>query len=446
MVITVIDLFFVGVVLVAFALGLRAGVCALIIIRPLCDRLFELASYNVAGHAMTYGVVMNIVVICAMIFNIRAMRQSTPSMLRNIWLPFLLVCAVAVLYSPVQIDALRKLLTYVSFYSMFMFSFLLVKSERHVMFFMKSLIISSVLPVLYGLFQIVSGADWFMGSRISSTFSHPKIFAFYLVAVIGVIFFLLAAEHIRISGRFRLMLNLYLIPLLIVLIMTKTRNAWIGCLVLFFVYGLIYDKRALVFVFIAPVLALAVPAVSDRIMDLASDTDYIGGPAVVLNAYAWREMLWENSFTYIWQQPILGYGLDSFHFYSPMFFPAEPDGTYAHNVYIQVLFETGFIGLIAFVWIFWRCFAWLMRHVQLDKRGVMMAAAIIGTYLVACCSDNLLEYLSYQWSFWFAFGVVCSHIARHPSRAGSLRKRAQFAGKTRLTGGELGEMGPRPEF
>ena len=114
-------------------------------------------------------------------------------------------------------------------------------------------------------------------------------------------------------------------------------------------------------------LALAIPAVNDRIMSLMSENDYIGGPTVLLNSFAWRNFLWEGSFAYIWRQPIFGYGLHSFPFYSAEFFYPTPGGTYAHNDYIQVLFETGLVGLIAFLWIFWRCAAWLYQRWRFDR-------------------------------------------------------------------------------
>jgi putative inorganic carbon (HCO3(-)) transporter len=436
MVVALVDILFVCIVLAAFVFGLRAGVATLIVIRPLTDRLFQLAAINVAGHAVTYGVTLNLIVICATILNIFRIRRCTPSGLQYMWLPFLLVCAVAVLYSPLQIDASRRLLIYVCYYSIFVLSFVIVRSERDVLFFLKLVILSSVLPVLYGLFQTLSGVDWFGDSRIQSTFSHPNMFAFYLLAVIGVILFLNTTGRIRISGRLRLLLNLYLIPLLIVLIMTKTRSAWIGCMVLFFVYGLAHDRRLLVLMLIATPLAFAIPAVHERIVDLMSENNYIGGPAVELNSYAWRKLLWENAFTYIWRQPIFGYGLHSFPFYSAEFFYPTPDGTYAHNDYIQVLFETGLVGLITFLWIFWRCFVWLFQRWRFDKRGVTAAAAIMVAYMICSYSDNLLEYLPYQWEFWFPFGVICWHIGQHQTRAGSLgyrSYRSRFGSWARLT-------------
>lgn len=433
MFIEIVDLIFVGVVLAAFFLGLRTGVAALILIRPLCDRLFESARFEVAEQAISYGAIMNVVVICAMLYNVGPIWRRVPSGLRTIWLPFLLMAFVAVLYSPVQIDGLRRFLTYVSFSGMFMLSFVVVRSERDVLFFLKVVILSSVLPVVYGLFQTASGMDWFLDYRIHSTFSHPNILAFYILIIIGTILFLLSTERIRISGRVRLVLTVYLIPLLIVLVMTKTRSAWVGSFVLFLVYGLIYDRRVLALTLVAPMLVLAVPGVSERVMDLASGYDYIGGAAVMVNSYAWRQILWESSFRYIWQQPIFGYGLNSFSFYSPAFFPIDPmEGVHAHNVYIQFLFEIGLVGLISFLWIFWRCFVWLNRYWRFDRRGLTMAATIMVVYLIVCYSDNIFEYLSVDWCFWFIFGLIFAQFARY--RARGMKKYTAFGRRLSAVG------------
>ena len=246
-----------------------------------------------------------------MLLYVSQIWRDLPSGLRMLWLPFPLITFVAALCSPVQVDALRKFVTYLTFAAMFMFSFMVAKSERDILHYLKLIVLSSILPVFYGLFQTVSGIDWYMDSRIESTFSHPNIFAFYILAIIGTIFFLLATDRGRMSGRLRIIISAYLIPLIALLIMTKTRSAWVGCLMLFFVYGLIYDKRALILVLAAPMLALTVPAISDRIVDLATRNDYIGGTAGAnINAYAWRLLLWGNAFAYIWQRPLFGFRVE----------------------------------------------------------------------------------------------------------------------------------------
>ncbi len=54
-------------VLAAFVGGMQRGIAALLIIRPLCDRLFEQARFDVAGRDLSYGAVLNFIVIAAML-------------------------------------------------------------------------------------------------------------------------------------------------------------------------------------------------------------------------------------------------------------------------------------------------------------------------------------------------------------------------------------------
>src|ERR1700722_10334437 len=325
----------------AFFFGFRTGVVALILIRPLCDRIFESGRFDIGGQAISYGALINIAVIFALFCNLSRVWKSVPAKLRTIWFPFLFLAFAAVIYSPVQLEALRRFFTYFCFFVMFSFAFAVVRSERDVLHFLKMIVLSSVPPVTYGLFQIATGRDLYDG-RIQSTFSHPNIFAFFIVIIIGIILFLQSTTRLKTSGRYRLVLTVYLLPLLILLLFTKTRSAWIGCAIQFLVYGIVYDRKALFLLLLAPFIVLAIPGVADRINDLSSGNDYLGGPAINVNAYTWRMILWESSFSYIWERPIFGYGLASFFFYSPEFFPlGRLQGTDAHSVYIQTILKWG---------------------------------------------------------------------------------------------------------
>ncbi len=420
-----ISVAFVGIILASFLGGLRTGVTALILIRPLCDRFFDEARFSVAGRDLSCGAVLNVLVIVIMILNIARIKDRIPVTLERAWLPFLAVCLAAVLYSPVALDGLRKFLTYVSYMSMFVLPFAMAKGERNTLYLTKVVILSSLGPVLYGLFQLGTGIDWYQDGRIQSTFTHPNIFAFYLLTIIGIILSLLSASSVALSRRTRQVLVLYLIPLLVMLVATKTRSAWLGCLILLLVYGVIADKRILVLTLVLPIFALAIPAVRERLTDLASGNEYVGWVQNV-NAYAWRKLLWEKASAYILQRPWFGYGLYSFPYYSPTFFPLETErGVDAHNVYVQLLFETGLAGLLAYLWIFCRKFIWLFRSWSFDKRRLSMVAAITAVYMINAYSDNLLEYVSYGWCYWFALGLVFSDLSRY--RVARLQARERFS-------------------
>jgi O-antigen ligase len=428
------------IMLGAFFLGLRTGVVAVIFIRPLCDPFFGEGKFEIAGQTITYGALINVAVILALFLNFSQVWQSVPAKVRTIWLPFLVLAFAAVIYSPVQMEAVRTYLTYFSFFVMFLFGFVVVRSERDFLYFLKLIILSSVLPVIYGLLQLATGLDLYQG-RIQSTFAHPNIFAFFIVMVIGTILFLQSTTRLKVSGRYRLILLVYLLPLLILLIFTQTRSAWVGCAIQFLVYGIVYDRKVLVLLLLAPFGLLAIPDVSDRLGDLSSGNDYIGGSGSNLNAYAWRKMLWESSFSYIWQRPFFGYGVNSFFVHVPEFFPLDHvNHGQAHSVYIQTIFEMGFVGFVSFGLIFCRSFIWLGRFWRFDKRGVPVVAASMIAYLCFCYSDNILGYLAFDWPFWFLFGLIFAQFSQYWARVSGDRKTHHWQSRT----GKNGMLVTRP--
>jgi O-antigen ligase len=408
-----ISLALMALIAASFVGGLQRGISMIILIRPLCDRLFEAARFDVAGKDLSYGAVLNFIVIAAMLLSLQRVQGRARVLLERAWIPFLLIAFIAVLYSPVAVDGFRKFLTYVSFMAMFVLPLALVRSQATAAYFIKLVLLSSVLPVLYGLFQLGSGIDWYQGSRIASTFTHPNIFAFYLLTTVALIFTLLASDHVVLSAGQRRLLSLYLLPLLVLLVVTKTRSAWAGCVLLFLAYGAVRDKRILVMSLALPLVAIAVPAIRDRLAALGSGNDYVGWVQTV-NPYAWRQILWQRAWPMIQDQPFFGYGLYSFPYYSPHFFPLESQrGVDAHNIYIQLTFETGFAGLLAYLWIFCRKFLFLLRYRAFDQRGMILVMGTISVYLMVGYSDNLLEYVSYGWCFWFAIGVICAHLSHY---------------------------------
>ena len=173
---------FVGIIQCAFLLGLRSGIAALILIRPICDRIFELGRFEFAGSEISGGALINLVVIIVTMLNAQSIVRSMPAGLRTTWLPFVLVTFAAVLYSPLPIGGFRKFLTYVSFAAVFLLAFLVVKTEQDLRHYLKLIVLSSAVPVLYGLFQAVTGIDagieGHLDARINKYFLASEHFRF----------------------------------------------------------------------------------------------------------------------------------------------------------------------------------------------------------------------------------------------------------------------------
>jgi hypothetical protein len=47
---------------------------------------------------------------------------------------------------------------------------------------------------------------------------------------------------------------------------------------------------------------------------------------------------------------------------------------------------------------------------QGDKLGTVMIITVVLEYLVVAFSDNMLDYLAFNWYFWFVLGTACAII------------------------------------
>src|SRR5271170_432103 len=96
-------------------------------------------------------------------------------------------------------------------------------------------------------------------------------------------------------------------------------------------------------------MSLLIPTVKERVLTVISDkqvTNYQG-----INSMEWRLRVWQSSLPLIEERPLQGYGLTSFKPMSEQFSDIGRNNG-AHNAYIEVLFETGIIGLISFIFLF----------------------------------------------------------------------------------------------
>ena len=293
---------------------------------------------------------------------------------------------------------------------MFIAPFFIVRSESDKKFWIRVLLFSSFLPVMMACAGIVTKLRFlYVYGRLSGTFTHANILAFYVVFVIALVLYVLSTGILKFRFPARLALWFYMGALLIVLIVTQTRSAWMACGLLFLIYGILKDRKLLFFCLIAGVVLMATPQVQTRLKDLTEGTG--AKKSEQLNSMAWRFRLWEYAVPSIQKRFFTGHGLDSFQLLSKDFFPLEKrTGAPAHSVYVQLIFETGIFGLLAYLWIYVKLLKTFYRRMRFGSREISVESAILFSYLigylVVSVSDNLLYYLAFNWYFWFFVGVL----------------------------------------
>jgi hypothetical protein len=278
-----------------FILDKSALFLLIILIRVPIDSIVEATRFG----PMSAGGAMNaLVLLIAFLLFIERPRAISRTVI-PMWAPLVVIMLFATLRAPELVTGIRSVMAYLTYVAVFVVPFYLKQCQKDMRFSIHLVLLSSLIPVAYGFVDYMQGGyGGVYGDRISSTFTHPNIFAFYLVIVISLAFYLLKSPLMKTSTTQRWLLAAYICILMVDLVLTKTRSAWAACVVMFFIYGLIFERKYLIYIAVVSGLALLVPSVQDRLLDLDAGNVYwnYGAPQ---NSYEWRRMIWESAWDWM---------------------------------------------------------------------------------------------------------------------------------------------------
>jgi len=400
-----------------FLTGVRQMTLAIMLVRPSCDRLFDWLR-ETSGSQSGPGAPINAVVIgmaLVAIFYVPGLAFSTAFIG---WFGFLLAAACSLPHTPDPEGGLRLFLGLVTYAAVFMLPHALIKSRETMSLCFGVALGSSLVPSTFALLEVAMDPAILTGEhRLQSTFTHPNIYAFYLLSVVVLVIFLNSSRRIALSTFMRRTTFAYAGYLLFLLLLTKTRSAWFATVIVLVAYSLVIDRRWLLPMLALPTLAFLIPGTSERLSDLQSGTIAVGFEQ--LNSLAWRELLWQDTLEWLKDNPpgLFGYGLNSFQSYVPLFFslldseagrPDVEQGLGLHNGFLQIYFEMGIAGLVAFTFLMAAIVLKLIATFNKDFAGAFVMLMLCVGYMIVLYYDNLFGYLQFQWFFWFTVGTVCA--------------------------------------
>lgn len=195
----------------------------------------------------------------------------------------------------------------------------------------------------------------------SATMVNPNIFAGYLIMAVPLAFYLMKCNEGLRAGRaglFPEMIYYAVIALcLFCLLLTKSAGALFSLASALLIMR--YRARGAVLILFSALVFLFFKS---------------GNPELV-NRYFW----WKSCLDMAWDFPLTGAGLGGFELIYPRYRIAGLSSVFAHNFYLQLLAETGFIGLGLFVAVAVSFFARVKNP-------------YIKTGLLACLIHNLFDY------------------------------------------------------
>ncbi|KAF1043022.1 MAG: hypothetical protein GAK35_02404 [Herbaspirillum frisingense] len=390
-----------------------------------------------SGGAVSLGLgaaINALIILIAFLFVVEK-PKLLPRKLVTPWLILLAVAVAGILITPDRSAAIKIVLSLCSYFAVFVCAFYVVRTPEDFRSMIRLMIASSIVPAMYAVVSVALNAKGGLANfRLQSTFGHPNIFAFYLTLIISLGLYVLKSPNFKLTQFRRFVLVGYLLGLF-GLLLTQTRSAWIACFMLFLLYGVMFERRYLIYLAILPMLALLVPSVQERVLQL--DSGNTVQTYAKLNSFAWRVYLWESGLKWMSVSHYLtGYGVESFPYYSQVFFPLAGKTKWgAHSVFVQWFFDTGLIGTIAYLAIFFQVLRTQIKLYALDRLGAVILICTLVEYLVVSASDNLLAYLAFNWYFWLLLGMGCSvYLNSEAYQLETQKKKAQRMHKAGMPG------------
>jgi len=391
------------------AIDRKMIILAIILFRSIGDIILESTKTSFGSVSIGIGALINIVVLVVAFLLVLEKPKFFPKKLAMFWFPFMAIALFGVANSPEKVNAIRSYLTLLSYFAMFIIGIYLVRTPADFNKAIRLVVWSSILPVIYGIVDVVLHMKD-SSFRLQGTFSHPNIFAFYLVLVISLSLYLIKTKVFPLKTLGRLCVTFNMIMMLAELLLTQTRSAWVACFVIFFIYAVFFERKYIFYLLLLPIVALLVPSVRERLANLDSSKEVY--QYAQLNSFSWRVSLWEAALK--WMEAakyIAGYGLEAFKYHSRTFFlNAGATSWGAHNVYVQLIFETGLIGLVSFLSLFANVTRHLTGLIKKEQLAFFILMALVVEYLVVAASDNTLAYLVFNWYLWFTIGAGCSLV------------------------------------
>jgi putative inorganic carbon (HCO3(-)) transporter len=385
----------------------RVAVFALLLARSVIDvtatvpLLSASGSSNVNAAAMMSFIAIGIGAAHIAISRIDITRVPTakPTLL------FLTITLLGVALAPDHNRAMQDWIRSVGTFSMFILIVDLMRSKADQRWVIKVLLLSAVVPVVWGIKQFIAGegnVDTPGLVRIYGTFTHPSPYSFYLVELIPLAFVFLLYTRSK-MGRLGL---LVLIPAMLFCVYeAQTRGAWVGVVVGVMIF---MSTRARWTLLLVPLMAgamfFAIPSVHARFSEATSQQGSV----------VWRTEQWDAAIGVASTPKLLtvGAGLGAVD---------VTLGNLTHNEYVRLLVETGLAGLIATIFVYRSLFRIAMKEYREAasryERDLMLAFLMVfAARVVIAASDNIIVYPALEWYFWAFAAVVVGSTGSYQRR------------------------------
>lgn len=287
-----------------------------------------------------------------------------------------------------------------------------VDTESKLRLLVEGLVAAGLLVALYGVYQHFFGTsgtetwideDMFsdISGRVYSTLQNPNVLSEYLLLVIP-----LTAACV-LAAKSWLKKAWYFIAFCIMcacMIFTYSRGGWLGLIFAAFVFMILLDRRTIFLMILAAaaLMILSPETIIDRFTSIGNLSD---------SSTSYRVSIWMGVLAMLkdyWFTGI-GPGTEAFNLVYPPYSYNTITAPHSHNLYLQIICDTGIVGFILFVIIiivFIRaaCAALSRETSRPAKLLQISSLSSIGGFLV----QSMTDYSFYNYRVMLMFWVYLS--------------------------------------
>lgn len=287
-------------------------------------------------------------------------------------------------------------------------------------------IIFSVAAFFVGLDAIYqyyfSHVDVFNGigldsGRATGPFKHANSLAAYLATVIPISLVIFLKEQ---KKNIKWIFLLLLATSTFGVFLSLSRSSWVAVAVSIFLFIFVVGRE---FINFRNVVVLFVILAGLYFLIPKSSLQVIRLDRVALQqGFEWRTGIWADTIDVIKAKPIVGHGLNTYMVVSQDFrrwqsvgvlgqsHPFHP--SYAHNCFLQVFAEVGFLGFMGFIWMMSKIlsYLWICRSYYLENKfvsfyfvGILFGVIV---YLLHSLTDVHFYSLKISAHFWYLVALL----------------------------------------
>jgi len=289
---------------------------------------------------------------------------------------FVLITIVSTIFSLDKISSIKRILTIAGYFIIFIV-LSIFEDKNFVKKCLKIFILFCVLHSAYTIVQYFTGIDimhkgYQRYNRVIGIVGYPNSLAGILGLIFPVVF---SFFYFLDKEKFVNLINS--IILFVAIMLTFTRGIWLGILFSLLTLGIISNKKLLFFIILFFIsLILLIPQTRKRIfstVNISSDQKV-------------RIYFLKETPKLITKRIVLGYGPDSFRKVFYEHYPDFPEKGHfhPHNMYLHIFFELGILGLICFLFLFYKILKWLIKiyYLSYEKFLKVMILGSIGSVIV----------------------------------------------------------------